>query len=86
MPGAAALVGPDETPRLIVDVTIGSRSMTPLTKVTTRAPGSSFVSVTKPGTRRVCSAPMSRIAAQTSLDLARVLISDRMVAIGHFPP
>jgi hypothetical protein len=51
-----------------------------------RAPGSSFVSVTKPGTSRVCSAPMSRIAYQTSLAGARVLSSDRMVAIGHFPP
>jgi hypothetical protein len=29
---------------------------------------------------------MSRIADQTSLAGARVLSSDRIVAIGHFPP
>ena len=32
-----------------------------------RALGSSFVSTTKPGTSRVCRAPMSRTADQTSL-------------------
>src|ERR1700733_15577900 len=35
----------------------------PLPNVTTRAPGSSFVSTTKPGTRRECSAPISAMAA-----------------------
>jgi hypothetical protein len=33
----------------------------------------------------VCSAPMSRIADKTSLGRARVLSSDRMVAMTYFP-
>src|SRR5580658_11076447 len=54
-------------------------------KVTIRAPGSSLVSTTKPGTSRVWRAPMSRTADQTSSAGARVLSSDRIVAIGLFP-
>ena len=46
-------------------VTIGSPMRRPFANVTQRAPGSSCVSTTKPGTRRVCSAPMSRTASQS---------------------
>src|SRR5271170_3401867 len=51
-----------------------------------RAPGSSLVSTTKPGTSRVWSAPMSRTADQTSSAGACVVSSDRIVAMGLFPP
>src|SRR5689334_19240904 len=61
--------------------TIGSRTIMPLPKVTTRAPGSSFVSTTKPGTSRVWSAPISRMAAQTWSGRALVKIFLRIEAI-----
>src|SRR6476660_2204099 len=64
-------------------VTIGSRTIRPLPKVTTRAPGSRRVSVTKPGTSRVCSAPTSLIAAQTLSGRAFVRISLRTEAIAQ---
>jgi len=41
----------------------------PFPNVTTRASPSSLVSVTKPGTRRVCSAPTSRNTSQASAAL-----------------
>ena len=49
--------------------------------VTTRAPASSRVSVTKPGTRRVCSAPTSLSASQTASGDASMIISWRMDAM-----
>src|SRR6266550_2671194 len=61
--------------------TIGSRTTMPLPKVTMRSPRSSFVSVTNPGTSRVCRAPMSRKAAQTSSTLALVNSSFRIEAM-----
>ena len=53
----------------------------PLPKVTTRAPGSRRVAMTNPGTRRVCKAPISRIAAHTSSGRALLSISLRIDAI-----
>src|SRR5262245_41571308 len=61
--------------------TIGSLTTIPLPNVTTRTPGSSRVSMTKPGTSRVWRAPMSRIASQTASGLADVTISLRIDAI-----
>src|SRR5687767_4365574 len=55
----------------------------PLPKVTIRASGSSCVSTTNPGTSRVCRAPISRIAAQTSSGRALVSISLRMEAMAR---
>src|SRR5512133_207712 len=66
-------------------VTIGSLTIRPLPKVTTRAPGSRRVSTTNPGTRRVCSAPTSRIASQAASGAARVVISLWMEAISVAP-
>src|SRR6188768_3770893 len=48
-----------------------------------RAPGSSRVSRTKPGTRRVWSAPMSRIASHTDSGRAVVTSCLRMEAMAH---
>src|SRR5262249_37190163 len=53
----------------------------PLPKVTTRAPSSSLVSTTKPGTSRWCSAPTSRSAAQAVSGRASIWISLRIEAI-----
>src|SRR5262245_9595365 len=61
--------------------TISSRATVPLPKVTIRAPSSSRVSTTKPGTSLVWSAPTSRSAAQTSSGRASIEISLRMEAI-----
>src|SRR5215470_6433041 len=61
--------------------TISSRTIMPLPKVTTRASASRRVSTTNPGTRRVCSAPTSRTAAQTFSALVSSGISLRMLAM-----
>ena len=65
--------------------TISSRATMPLAKVTTRAPGSSRQSVTKPGTRRVCSAPTSASASQTSAGGRSMTISRWTDAIAFLP-
>src|SRR5262245_8892917 len=57
----------------------------PLPNVTMRAPFSSFVSTTKPGTTRWWSAPTSRSASQTRSGLASTWISLRIEAI-EMPP
>ena len=62
--------------------TIGSRTSMPLANVTTLASDSRRVAITNPGTSRVCRAPTSRIAAQTSSGSAVVSISLRIDAIG----
>src|SRR3989449_7107089 len=61
--------------------TISSRTTMPLPNVTTRAPSSRRVSTTNPGTRRWCSAPTSRTAAQTFSALLSSRISLRMLAM-----
>src|SRR5215813_864839 len=66
--------------------TISSRTIMPLPKVTTRASASRHVSTTNPGTRRVCSAPTSRTAAQTFSALVSSGISLRMLAMATSLP
>src|SRR3989475_258994 len=61
--------------------TISSRTTMPLPNVTTRAPSSRRVSTTNPGTRRWCSAPTARTAAQTFSALLSSRISLRMLAM-----
>src|SRR5262245_11684730 len=61
--------------------TMSSRTIMPLPKVTIRASRSRRVSTTNPGTRRVCSAPTSRTAAQTFSALVSSGISLRMLAM-----
>src|SRR5262249_17870593 len=53
----------------------------PLPKVTMRAPSSSRVSVTKPGTSRVCNAPTSRSASHAVSGRALMYISLQIEAI-----
>src|SRR5258706_2347549 len=60
---------------------MSSRTTMPFPKVTIRAPSSSFVSVTNPGTRRVWSAPTSRSAAHAVSGLAAIRASLRMDAM-----
>src|SRR3989454_1674941 len=61
--------------------TISSRATRPLPKVTTLAPSSRRVSTTNPGTRRSCTAPTSRTAAQTLSGRLSMRISLRIDAI-----
>jgi hypothetical protein len=62
--------------------TISSRTTMPLPKVTTRAPSSMRVAVTKPGTSRVWSAPTSRSASQAFSGRVRMRASLRIEAMG----
>src|SRR5262249_21922097 len=66
------------------------RATTPLPNVTTRAPSSRRVSMTKPGTSRSWSAPTSRMASQTFSGGVSITISLRMdgmrLSFGHKTP
>ena len=61
-----AVCRPDQAVVFLVDGDDRLRIAMPFANVTIRALPSMTVSTTKPGTSRVCSAPMSRIADQTS--------------------
>ena len=73
--------GPNEALGLMVDIDNQFANDHAVGEVTIRAPGSSRVSMTKPGANRVCKVPTSRRAAHTASTLALVEISFRMEAM-----